>query len=81
VRACVLDTHALLWYLTKPERLGKRAARVLAQVDRGTTRAWIPAIVAVELVLLGEAGRTRVGLVEVEEALRRNPASSLFLWT
>jgi hypothetical protein len=55
----------------KPKRLGRRAQRLLRGVDGGCTAVVIPAIVAVELSLLLDAGRdtirhgnSRVGLVE-----------------
>jgi PIN domain nuclease of toxin-antitoxin system len=68
----VLDTHALLWYLARPKRLGKDAGRALRQVDRGNAQAWIPAIVAVELSMLRENRKSSIGLPELETTLKRN---------
>ncbi len=68
----VLDTHAFVWWVTRPTRLGKEAGRVLRSVDAGRARAWIPSIVGVELALLGEAGRLRLGVAELEAATKRN---------
>lgn len=68
----VLDTHAFAWWAAKPKRLGRRAKKALAAVDVGKARAWIPAIVGVELTLLQEAGRRLVTVAELEAATRRN---------
>jgi PIN domain nuclease of toxin-antitoxin system len=68
----VLDTHALVWWLARPDRLGKRAAKTLRAVDRGRTTAFVPSIVGVELSLLVEAGRVRLGVVELQAALDRS---------
>jgi PIN domain nuclease of toxin-antitoxin system len=68
----VLDTHAFVWWVSRPRRLGRHAARALRAVDVGRARAWIPSIVGVELALLGEAGRLRLGVAELEAATKRN---------
>jgi PIN domain nuclease of toxin-antitoxin system len=68
----VLDTHAFVWWVSRPERLGRDAARVLRAVDVGRARAWVPSIIGVELTLLAEAGRLRLGVAELEAATRRN---------
>jgi PIN domain nuclease of toxin-antitoxin system len=33
-QACI-DTHALIWYLSRPKRLGRAAARLLREADAG----------------------------------------------
>jgi PIN domain nuclease of toxin-antitoxin system len=77
VKLIVLDTHALVWYLARPERLGRAARRVLREVDRGRAGALVPAIAAVELALLRGLGRTRLGIPELEATLERNAAISV----
>jgi PIN domain nuclease of toxin-antitoxin system len=72
MKAYVLDTHAFVWWVSKPTRLGTEARRVLRAVDAGRARAWIPSIVGVELTLLGEAQRLRLGVAELEAATKRN---------
>jgi PIN domain nuclease of toxin-antitoxin system len=76
VKAYVLDTHTFLWYV-RGRRVGKAAARVLRQIDGGQGHAWIPAVVAVEIALLFERGRSRIGVAEVEATLQRNPELEL----
>jgi len=68
----VLDTHAFVWWVSKPARLGHEARRVLRAVDAGRARAWVPSIVGVELALISEAGRLPLGVPELEAAVKRN---------
>jgi PIN domain nuclease of toxin-antitoxin system len=74
VRAYAIDTHAFLWHVSRPKRLGRDALRALRNVDAGRALCWIPAAVAVELCLLREMRRVPVGLPEVEATMRDNPA-------
>jgi PIN domain nuclease of toxin-antitoxin system len=78
MKTLVVDTHALVWHLTWPKRLGKAARRQLLAVDKGVAKALIPAIVLVELTLLREAGRRVIGPLEVEAAIRMNPNISVY---
>jgi PIN domain nuclease of toxin-antitoxin system len=75
-RACI-DTHALVWHASMPKRLGRRAARLLRSADAGTAQVVIPAIVAVELSLIREAGRQVLGIAELTAMLSLQPAFSL----
>lgn len=72
MKELVIDTHALVWWLAKPDRLGKQAVRALRAVDRGRMTAFVPSIVGVELSLLVEAGRIRLGVPELQAALDRS---------
>jgi PIN domain nuclease of toxin-antitoxin system len=69
----VADTHALVWHLTEPRRLGKAARRVFAGVDSGRSLCHIPVISLVEIWLLHERGRLRIGPAQVLEALAGHP--------
>jgi len=53
----VLDTHALLWHLYAPKRLGEVARQALARIDEGEARAWIPAVAIAEALMVAEKGR------------------------
>jgi PIN domain nuclease of toxin-antitoxin system len=75
-RVCI-DTHALVWHLSKPKRLGKSAARLLRDADRGQVSILVPAIVGIELTLLRGAGRRTVGVIELEALMTRQPAISV----
>jgi PIN domain nuclease of toxin-antitoxin system len=72
-RACV-DTHVLIWYLSRPKRLGRLALRMLRQADAGRAEILIPAIVPIELSLLREAGRNVVGPAQIEALVSAQPA-------
>lgn len=73
----VADTHALVWHLTDPDRLGKAARRAFAHVDGGQWLCYVPAITLVEVGLLYERGRLRVGLTQVLDALGRHPGYAI----
>lgn len=75
-QACI-DTHALIWYLSRPKRLGRAAARLLRDADAGRAEILVPAIVLIELTLLREAGRNVVGVPQVEALLAAQPAFKL----
>jgi PIN domain nuclease of toxin-antitoxin system len=72
VNGYVLDTHAFVWWVSKPKRLGKAATRALLRVDSGKARAYVPSIVGIELTLLQEAGRRLVNVAALEAAAARN---------
>jgi len=72
MREFVVDTHAFVWWASRPKRLGRAAARALRDVDAGRARAWIPAIVGIELTLLAEHGRRLAGVAEMRAATLRN---------
>lgn len=72
-----IDTHALIWYLSRPKKLGRSAARRLREADAGRCEILVPAIVLVELTLLREAGRNVIGVPQVEALLAAQPAFQL----
>jgi PIN domain nuclease of toxin-antitoxin system len=69
----VADTHAIVWLLTAPQKLGAAARRALKAADEGRTLCCVPAIALVEIGLLRERGRVGVGVAEVLRALARRP--------
>jgi PIN domain nuclease of toxin-antitoxin system len=75
-RVCI-DTHALVWHLSSPTRLGKSAVRLLRDADRGRVSVLVPAIVAIELALLRESGRKTIGIPQLEGLIATQPAFSL----
>jgi PIN domain nuclease of toxin-antitoxin system len=67
----VLDTHAWVWWLTKPEKLGKRAARAIEKARR----IGVPAICAWEVAIKSEQGKLRFDRpydVWIDDALRED---------
>jgi PIN domain nuclease of toxin-antitoxin system len=64
----VLDTHAWVWWLSRPERLGRKALRA---IDRAS-RIGVPAICVWEVAMKVKAGKLRLDRpcdVWVDEAL------------
>lgn len=74
----VVDTHALVWYLSgRPRRLSARARRAFAQAESGRLTVHVPVTVLVEIVLLEQAGRLRVSYRELREQLALRPGFPL----
>jgi PIN domain nuclease of toxin-antitoxin system len=69
----VLDTHACIFALAAPRKLGAKARSALEGVESGRQLAWIPAAVVAEIVLLRELGRIAVGLPELKAAMEQAP--------
>lgn len=66
----VADTHAVVWLLAAPRKLGREAARAFEAVDGGRGLCLIPAIALVEVALLRERGRVKLGPDDLLRALR-----------
>lgn len=56
----VADTHALMWFLTEDDRLGKEAKKIFLKADRGETSIVIPTIVLAESLFIAEKNRVDV---------------------
>ena len=72
----VLDTHAWVWWLTKPAKLGKKAARTLKSADR----IGIPSISVWEVAMKVEARTLKFDRphdIWIEEALIEDPRIEL----
>jgi PIN domain nuclease of toxin-antitoxin system len=55
----VADTHALLWPLYLPDRVGHAARAAFAAADAGEARIHVPALVVAEVLMVAEKGRMR----------------------
>ncbi len=73
MKRVVADTHALVWQLTQPARLGKAARRAFAAVEAGHWQCDVPVIGLIEIGLLYERGRIRISLEQVAAALGSHP--------
>ena len=69
----VADTHALVWRLTAPRKLGREAERAFEAADKGQWLCCIPTIALVEVALLRERGRVRVGPSDILRAFHGRP--------
>ena len=73
----VADTHAIVWHLTDPRRLGRAAKRLFAAADSGRAVCHVPVMCLIELWLLHERGRLRIGPAQVVDELAGHPGYSL----
>ena len=64
----VTDAHGFLWFLSKDERLGKRALEISRACDKGKEIIVIPSIVLLECMYVCE--KKRIG-VEFREIIRK----------
>lgn len=72
----VLDTHAWVWWLSKPEKIARKAERAIARADR----ILVPAICAWEVAMKAEARRLRFDRpydAWIDEALAADPRIEL----
>jgi PIN domain nuclease of toxin-antitoxin system len=53
----VTDTHALLWHLYMPARLGVAARNAFHAADQGDALIYIPAVVLAEVLMVVQRGR------------------------
>jgi PIN domain nuclease of toxin-antitoxin system len=65
----IADTHAIVWHLTAPRKLGAAARRHFEAANAGRTLCCVPAIALVEITLLQERGRLGTGVRELLPAL------------
>ncbi len=69
----IADTHAIVWLLKTPRKLGAAARRAFEAADQGRMLCCVPAIVLVEIELLKERGRVDVSAKDVLRALAGRP--------
>lgn len=69
----VLDTHALIWYLTNDEKLGKQAVEVFAAAERGETRLVVSAIVIAEMYYANKKNNWFADFKAIYQELKAKP--------
>ncbi len=57
MKELVTDTHAFLWHLYLPSRLGPTAREAFAETDAGNGRIFIPALVVAEAIMVVQKNR------------------------
>ncbi len=65
MKTYVADTHALIFYLSEPARLGSRARRTFAEAVRGEAEIVLPVIIFAELIFAVERGRVKLDVASV----------------
>lgn len=73
----VADTHAIIWHLTDPRRLARRAKRAFAAADAGRWLCYVPVVALLEIWLLHERGRLRIGPAQILEVLAAHPGYTI----
>lgn len=68
----VADTHSLLWYFARPQRLGPNAAEAFAQVAARTANLIVPLIVVAELIMALEHKPASANLDYILEQLQNS---------
>lgn len=66
----VADTHALIFYLSDPARLGSRARNAFVEAVRGEAEIVLPVIIFAELIFAVERGRVRLDVASVVQQVR-----------
>jgi PIN domain nuclease of toxin-antitoxin system len=75
--ALVLDTHAVIWYLSGSKQLSRIAHTVIETEEKNGASIFVSAISLVEVIYLAERGRLpSAALHSLEDALK-DPAGSL----
>lgn len=75
MRTYVVDTHALIWFIGKDQRLSDRARAILRNPD---VRLIIPVIVLAEVKYLGHKGRFDQTLDEVLQAISLDSRCTIY---
>ena len=65
----VADTHALVWHLFNPKRLGPTALQAFKDVENGKASLTIPLVVIAETAMVIEKGRITATLTQFEKLL------------
>lgn len=73
MKTYVLDTHALVWFLTLPEKLGRQARRALTDIAAARAGGLVPVSTLLEVSLLRERRRTRLNVAAIAEAFEDMP--------
>jgi PIN domain nuclease of toxin-antitoxin system len=77
--ALVLDTHAVIWYLSGSKQLSTTARTIIETEERSGASLFVSAISIVEVVYLAERGRLpSTALRSLGDALR-DPAGSMVI--
>lgn len=68
----VVDTHALVWFLTNDKKLPAGVAEILQAAERGERQVIVPTIVLAEGIRIEERGRTGLAQGQILEWVLRH---------
>ena len=77
----VVDTHALIFYLGAPVRLGSAACRAFAEAVAGQAEIIVPVVVLAELVFAVERGRVQLDIPRLITQMQALPYFRIVLLT
>ncbi len=69
----ILDTHALVWYLTKDRRLGKKAKSIIQGAEQSRHDVIIPVIVLLKAIDIGEKKKVKFKIRELFDFIEKSP--------
>lgn len=75
MKAYIVDTHTLVWYLDNNPRLGPQAEAVL---DDANVRIIVPVIVLAEIKYLAHKGRLAQTLDDVLQVISHDPRCTVY---
>lgn len=73
MKTYVADTHALIFYLSEPARLGNGARNAFAEAVRGEAEIVLPVIIFAELIFAVEHGRVKLDVQTVVQEVQDAP--------
>jgi len=65
----VTDTHALVWHLFNPARLGPKAASAFREVQQGQALLIVPLVVIAETAMVVEKGRVSATMDQLQAVI------------
>ncbi len=73
MRVYIADSHSLLWYFARPDRLGEAAQSALDEVAAKNAELIVPVIVLAELIFAIEKRSLRINFEIILNHLRASP--------
>jgi len=73
----VLDTHAVIWYLSGSKQLSPIARAIIANEEKNGASIFVSAISLVEVIYLAERGRLPSAALQSLEGALKDPSGSM----
>jgi predicted nucleic acid-binding protein len=74
----VADTHSLIWYFTRSEKLGQKALQVFRDSILGEDIIIIPTIVLAEVIDIAEKKRISIDYEELIDKIEENSSFEIY---
>jgi PIN domain nuclease of toxin-antitoxin system len=72
----VTDTHALVWHLFNPVRLGPKATAAFREVQQGQALLIVPLVVIAEMAMVVEKGRVSATMDQFQAVIAQMQSST-----